>query len=66
MTTQQGVVARWILRIGAAGTYIGHGTYALLVKPSWIILLTSVGLNRQQAMQVMPWIGALDMVVALV
>ena len=61
----RGNLVQWILRIGAAGTYTGHGLYALLVKPSWIILLTSLGINKKDAILIMPIIGVIDLLVAM-
>ncbi len=55
----------WLLRIGVAGTFLGHGLYAVAVRPSWIGYLMAVGLSPEAARQVMPLIGAVDLTVAL-
>ena len=65
MNSNENNVATWVLRIGASGTYVGHGIYALSVKPEWICLITSLGFTSQFAIKAMPVIGAVDIVVAL-
>lgn len=55
----------WLLRIGVFGTFLGHGIFAIQVNPAWIPLLTSVGFSQSSAMQLMPVIGSMDLVIAL-
>src|SRR3569832_708455 len=59
------VFTKYMLRIGMACTFIGHGMNALALKPNWIPLLTVYGFSVKQAMMLLPWIGALDILVAL-
>jgi hypothetical protein len=54
-----------ILRVGIFGTFIGHGLIALQVNPSWIPYLTAVGFSPRVAQEIMPFIGALDIVLAI-
>lgn len=54
-----------ILRIGVFGTFLGHGIFALAVKPEWIPFLTTVGFSVEKAETVMVLIGALDIIVAI-
>ncbi|NQX40878.1 hypothetical protein SAMN05421820_104283 [Pedobacter steynii] len=56
----------WVARIGVFGTFLGHGTVALGVNAKWIPLLTSVGFTAEQAIFLMPFIGIMDIIVALV
>ena len=56
---------KWILRLGIFATFLGHGMFAFYVKSSWIVYLTSLGFSENQAIQLMPFIGILDFVVAL-
>ncbi len=65
MHTKQWKWANWLLRVGISGTFIGHGLYALQVKPAWIVLITSLGLNEAFARSAMPVIGMVDLVVAI-
>jgi hypothetical protein len=55
----------WVLRIAVAGTFLGHGLYAVTVRPSWIAYLMTVGFSAEAARQVMPLIGVIDISVAL-
>ena len=55
-----------IARIGIFGTFIGHGITAIGVNPKWIPLLTAFGFSGEQAVFIMPLIGILDIIVALI
>jgi hypothetical protein len=55
----------WILRLGVFGTFFGHGVFALLGKESWIPYFTSVGISEAAAATLLPLIGAMDVVVAI-
>jgi hypothetical protein len=52
-----------ILRIGIFLTFIGHGVYALAVNQEWIPFLTTVGFSKSSAIEIMPYIGLLDILV---
>ncbi len=54
-----------ILRIGVFGTFLGHGVFALGVKHAWIPFLTTVGFTTDAAIDVMPIIGIVDLIIAL-
>lgn len=56
---------KYMLRIGVACTFIGHGLNAMTIKQNWIPLLTVYGFSVEQAKILMPWIGVLDILVAL-
>lgn len=56
--------AEWVLRIGVAGAFIGHGVFALMGKQGWIPYLTTVGIPAGSAVQVLFAIGLLDLLVA--
>ena len=53
----------WILRIGIAGTFIGHGMFAFFVNASWIRYLETVGFSSDLAIKIMPLIGVIDFLV---
>jgi hypothetical protein len=57
---------KWILRIGVAGEFIGHGVFALGGKQSWIPYFTAVGISETVAATLLPLIGVMDIVVALI
>ena len=57
--------AEWVLRIAVAGEFIGHGVFALLQKVGWIKYFEAVGYSPEQAMTLMPFIGVMDIALAL-
>lgn len=57
--------AEWVLRIGIAGAFIGHGIFALGVKTAWFKYFTAVGISESLAQTLMPLIGTLDVAVGL-
>lgn len=59
------VLINLFLRIGVFGTFFGHGVNAILIKSSWIPLITAFGFSEDFAMKIMPFIGMLDIVVAI-
>lgn len=52
-------------RVGVFGTFLGHGIVALGINPKWIPLITCFGFTEVQAKTIMPYIGILDIVVAI-
>ena len=56
---------KYALQFAVACTFIGHGMNAIAVKPNWIPLLTVYGFSVEQAKGIMPWIGLLDLLVAI-
>lgn len=58
-------LAKLILRLGIAGTFLGHGYLAMQVQSSWIPFLITVGFDTNQAIILMPIIGALDIAIAI-
>ena len=55
----------YLLRLGVAFIFAGHGVFALQVHPQWILYLNTVGFSHEQASMIMPFIGGLDILVAL-
>lgn len=55
-----------IARIGVFGTFLGHGIIVFGVNPKWISYLTTVGFSADQAMSIMPLIGIMDIIVAII
>ena len=58
-------VTEWILRIGIFGSFLGHGVFALGIKAGWIPYFTAVGFSESAATTLLPLIGIMDIVVAL-
>ncbi len=57
----------WVLRVSVAGEFIGHGMLALGGKADWIKWIGQLtGADPVFAGQLLWWIGALDIVVALI
>lgn len=65
MTTHNVSLAKVVLRIAIAGEFIGHGVFALQGKPGWIPFFTAVGIAEDTAMQLLPLIGGLDIVLGI-
>ena len=54
----------WILRIGIAGEFLGHGVFALQVKQSWLSYFSVVGISPETGAVLLPLIGIADLAVA--
>lgn len=54
--------AYWILRIGAAACFIGHGAFGIMTKEAWVPYFGLVGIPRDMALQLMPLVGTVDIV----
>ena len=55
----------WVLKIGVFGIFLGHGSYAIQVHPPWIHFLEFSGFSKEVAIKIMPFIGYLDLLVAI-
>jgi len=55
----------WVLKIGVFGIFLGHGIYAVQVKMAWIPFLETIGFSNELAIQIMPFIGYLDILIAI-
>lgn len=55
----------WVLRIAVAGEFIGHGVFALQQKVGWIEYFEAVGFSAESALTIMPIIGVIDLLLAL-
>ncbi len=59
------ISAEWILRVGIFGIFLGHGVFALQVKQAWLPYFTAVGMSESLGATLLPLIGIMDIVVAL-
>ena len=50
----------WTLRIGAFLCFVGHGAFGIMLKEAWVPYFAVVGIGRETAYALMPWIGTLD------
>jgi hypothetical protein len=56
----------WILRIGVAMEFIGHGMLGVLhLAPAWTNYFAVVGISKNAALAWMPLVGAFDVTMAL-
>jgi hypothetical protein len=55
----------WILRTGVATCFIGHGAYGVMTKAAWLPYFAVAGVGEPAAWQLMPWIGAMDIIMGL-
>tara|TARA_Y100000310_G_C20638192_1_gene792391 strand:- start:1 stop:411 length:411 start_codon:yes stop_codon:yes gene_type:complete len=58
--------AEGLLRLGVFGSFLGHGVFALQVKQGWLPYFTAVGMSEALGAQLLPLIGIMDIVVALI
>ena len=56
----------YILRVVVFLTFFGHGYLALIGNVSWLVYLETVGFSIENGMKIMPVIGALDILIAMV
>jgi uncharacterized membrane protein YphA (DoxX/SURF4 family) len=68
MDTKPGITSDnpvfWILRIGVAMEFIGHGVLGLGHPPAWASYFGVVGIGHESAYALMPWVGAFDIAMA--
>ena len=55
-----------ILRIGISGTFLGHGILAIGVNLVWLQFFTTIGISVETGKALMPVIGILDLIIAMV
>jgi hypothetical protein len=57
--------AYWLLRVGAALCFIGHGAFGFITKAAWIPYFGVVGIPEPWAWRLMPIVGAVDVMAAM-
>ncbi|MBL8981412.1 MAG: hypothetical protein JNL26_04470 [Gemmatimonadetes bacterium] len=57
--------AWWVLRLGAALCYIGHGAFGFITKAAWLPYFAVVGIPESWAWRIMPWVGAVDVMAGM-
>jgi hypothetical protein len=55
----------WILRVGAALCFIGHGAFGFITKAAWIPYFSVIGIPEAWAWRLMPWVGAIDVMAGM-
>ena len=66
-TTQTllGETVHWILRVGAAGCFVGHGAFGIITKSDWLRYFAFAGIGHDGAYRLMPLIGSIDILTGL-
>ena len=54
----------WLLRIGAALCFIGHGAFGFITKSAWLPYFGVVHIPESWAWRLMPLVGAIDVMAA--
>ena len=52
--------AYWVLRVGAAACFVGHGAFGILTKAAWVPYFGVVGIPAGWAYRLMPVVGSID------
>jgi hypothetical protein len=55
----------WVLRVGAALCFIGHGAFGFITKAAWLPYFAVVGIPEAWAWRLMPLVGAVDVTVGM-
>ncbi len=55
----------WILRVGAALCFIGHGAFGFITKVAWVPYFAVVGIPEAWAWRSMPLVGAVDVTLGM-
>ena len=61
----EGVVLPWILRVGVAGCFIGHGAFGIITKAGWLPYFAVAGIGEELAWRLMPIIGTMDIAMGI-
>jgi hypothetical protein len=56
----------YTLRVAAAMCFIGHGSFGIITKPIWCNYFAVLGIAKQMAFALMPWLGSFDILCGLV
>lgn len=60
-------VMQWVLRIGVAGEFLGHGMFALQGKVQWIGWIVKIlGVSEQNATSILSLVGVADIITAII
>ena len=55
----------WVLRVGAAACFIGHGAFGVIGKEAWLPFFALVGIGPEWAFRLMPVIGTVDILAGI-
>ncbi|HEX6315453.1 MAG TPA: hypothetical protein VFZ73_11365 [Gemmatimonadaceae bacterium] len=57
--------AYWVLRVGAALCFIGHGAFGFITKAAWLPYFAVAGIPEAWAWRLMPVVGAVDVMAGM-
>jgi hypothetical protein len=57
--------AYWVLRVGAALCFIGHGAFGFITKAAWLPYFAVAGIPEPWAWRMMPVVGAIDVMAGM-
>jgi phosphohistidine phosphatase SixA len=55
----------WLLRIGVAMCFIGHGAFGILQKRDWLMFFNAFGIPDTSALTLMPLVGSVDIAIGI-
>ena len=55
----------WILRLGAAACFIGHGAFGIITKAAWVPYFGVIGIGQDTAYALMPVVGSIDILMGI-
>lgn len=55
----------WVLRLGAAACFIGHGAFGIITKAAWVPYFGVVGIPSEVAYTLMPVVGTVDITMGI-
>ena len=61
-----GITAYFVLRIACAMCFIGHGAFGLIGKAMWCNYFGVVGIDKDFAYTLMPYVGMMDILMGLI
>jgi hypothetical protein len=56
---------QWILRVGCAACFIGHGAFGIITKTAWVPYFAVWGIPEPWAWRLMPIVGAVDISIGI-
>jgi len=62
---QETLQISWVLRVGAAMEFIGHGALGINRVAAWSAYFGVVGISKEMSLHLMPLVGAFDVAMAL-
>jgi uncharacterized membrane protein YphA (DoxX/SURF4 family) len=58
-------IVHWILRIGVAACFIGHGAFGIITKAAWVPYFGVWGIPEPWAWRLMPIVGGVDISIGI-